>query len=54
MFVLIVIICIISTRIGFDSGGGHYGPAETGEEQIYIPNNMVGLVIGKGGENSKK
>lgn len=32
------------------SGGGGGGPSGS-SEVVYVPNNMVGLVIGKGGEN---
>jgi transcription antitermination factor NusA-like protein len=35
---------------------GHYGPSSSDESSIEmkVPNSMVGLIIGKGGENIQK
>lgn len=45
--------------LGFGGGGGggggdgHYGPDEE-EEDVRVPGNVVGLIIGKGGENIQR
>ncbi|CAG8531299.1 17274_t:CDS:10 [Rhizophagus irregularis] len=57
-----------SKRAAYDSGssrseerrshhGSHYGPGDsraTGHEEFKVPNAVVGLVIGRGGENLKR